>query len=64
VASGLQGVDVVVNCVNSKRGTMAYKTALIDAIAKTQSVKMYDAGEFGVDHSIHGGMDANFDFVE
>jgi hypothetical protein len=63
VASSLQGVDVVVNCVCSKGDTMAFKTALIDAIAKTQSVKMYVASEFGVDHYIHGGTDADFDFV-
>jgi hypothetical protein len=47
VASSVQGVDVVVNCVGSKGDTMAFKTALIDAIAKTQSVKMYVASEFG-----------------
>jgi hypothetical protein len=64
VASSLQAVDVVVNCVGSKGDTMAFNTALIDAIAKVQSVKMYVASEFGVDHYIHGGTDADFDFAE
>ena len=64
IASSLQDVDVVVNCIGSKGDTVPFKKALIEAIAATKTVQLYFPSEFGVDHYINGGNDAAFDFVE